>query len=339
LTHSLKAPGCAWLQPSSLYSDLLVSKFTFKFNLYRCISAAERGADRAIAAGKKNGDWRRGQVRALAVSLGAASAIKRGDSETALRFFAFAMRADPDTPLFKYPYKGIKSIQKALADADIKLDRGESRLAMDAADNAAATLRGLGADDAAGAMFAEIDSRRCRAHSQMRAFEHALGSCELAATAVGCPHVPSDAKEAEAKSTESKCAAADPRAYARVLMARAEVHSRDKYPEGAMHDLRTAQERIQPTAQRGSGEAGRLLREINQKLQEAEEEKHKHDNNRDHGKMLDLPENLGELPKDRRCDFIKKAYKRAALKWHPDKAMEAGKMRAVGLCSLNAVDP
>ena len=44
--------------------------------------------------------------------------------------------------------------------------------------------------------------------------------------------------------------------------------------------------------------------------------------------MLDLPENLGELPKDRRCEFVKKAFKKAALKWHPDKALEAGKLRA-----------
>ena len=35
-----------------------------------------------------------------------------------------------------------------------------------------------------------------------------------------------------------------------------------------------------------------------------------------------------ELTKERRCDFIKKAYKKAALKWHPDKAIEAGKLRA-----------
>ena len=292
------------------------------------LTAAERNADRAIAASKKNGDWRRGQIRAVAVSLGASSAIRRGDAETALRFMAFAMRADPDTPLFKKSYKGIKSSQKMLADADIKLDRGESRLAMDASDNAAATIRGLGAADGVGPLFAEIDARRCRAHAQMRAFDHALGACERAATAVGCPHVSSDASESEAKSAESKCKVADPRAYARVLMARAEVHSRDKYPEGALADLRLAHERIQPTAQRGSSEAGRLMREIEGKLHEAEQEKDMHDNNRDHAKMLDLPENIGELPKDRRCEFIKKAFKKAALKWHPDKAMDAGKLRA-----------
>ena len=63
-------------------------------------------------------------------------------------------------------------------------------------------------------------------------------------------------------------------------------------------------------------------------MHEAERAKHKHDNDRDHAKMLDLPENLAELSKDRRCDFVKKAYKKAALKWHPDKAAESGKLRA-----------
>ena len=91
---------------------------------------AERYANAAVATGKKNGDWRRGQVRAIAVATGAYSSIKRGDAEGALKFFAAAKRADPDTPLFKEPYKAIKAAEKLLKDADLKLDRGESRQAM-----------------------------------------------------------------------------------------------------------------------------------------------------------------------------------------------------------------
>ena len=320
-----RAASEAKWKPDAL-RKLALARAHFKLGQY---AAAERNADRAIAAGRTSGDWRRGQTRALAVSLGAASAIRRGDADAALRVIAVAMRADPETPLFKRTYKGIKAAHKLMADADMKLDRGESRLAMDVAEDAAAALRGIGGrEEDGGAMFAEVDARRCRAHAQMRAFEAALGACARAAAAVGCSELPSDASEADAKAAERKCAGADSRSYARVLMARAEVHLRDTYPEGALSDLRTAQERIQPTASRGSSEAGRLLRSIEEKLREAEEEKNKHDNNRDHNKMLDLPENLGELPKDRRCEFIKKAYKKAALKWHPDKAAEAGKMRA-----------
>tara|TARA_B110000305_G_scaffold195849_1_gene220629 strand:+ start:71 stop:754 length:684 start_codon:yes stop_codon:yes gene_type:complete len=132
----------------------------------------------------------------------------------------------------------------------------------------------------------------------------------------------------EKKVWEKACAAADPKHRARALLARSEVHSRDLHYDGALSDLRAAQELIEPSAQRGSSEAQRMLDEIRQKAVEAERERKSFDNNRDHGKMLDLPENLGELPKDRRCDFIKKAYKKAALKWHPDKAIEAGKTRA-----------
>jgi len=305
---------------------------------------AERAANAAVASGARNGDWRRGQVRAVAVATGADASVKRGDAEGALKFFAAAKRADPDTPLFSEPYKAIKASEKLLKDADLKLDRGESRQAMESADEAVAKLRGLGGFDLPQSgvgsvttnhgMFSGADARRCRAHAQARSFEHALEACDRSLKMLGCldeKSLSSDNKlltDLEKKVWEKACAAADPKHRARALLARSEVHSRDLHYDGALSDLRAAQELIEPSAQRGSSEAQRMLDEIRQKAVEAERERKSFDNNRDHGKMLDLPENLGELPKDRRCDFIKKAYKKAALKWHPDKAIEAGKTRA-----------
>lgn len=305
---------------------------------------AERAANAAVASGARNGDWRRGQVRAVAVATGADASVKRGDAEAALKFFAAAKRADPDTPLFSEPYKAIKASEKLLKDADLKLDRGESRQAMESADEAVAKLRGLGGFDLPQSgvgsvttnhgMFSGADARRCRAHAQARSFEHALEACDRSLKMLGCldeKSLSSDNKlltDLEKKVWEKACAAADPKHRARALLARSEVHSRDLHYDGALSDLRAAQELIEPSAQRGSSEAQRMLDEIRQKAVEAERERKSFDNNRDHGKMLDLPENLGELPKDRRCDFIKKAYKKAALKWHPDKAIEAGKTRA-----------
>ena len=305
---------------------------------------AERAANAAVTSGARNGDWRRGQVRAVAVATGADASVKRGDAEGALKFFAAAKRADPDTPLFSEPYKAIKASEKLLKDADLKLDRGESRQAMESADEAVAKLRGLGGFDLPQSgvgsvttnhgMFSGADARRCRAHAQARSFEHALEACDRSLKMLGCldeKSLSSDNKlltDLEKKVWEKACAAADPKHRARALLARSEVHSRDLHYDGALSDLRAAQELIEPSAQRGSSEAQRMLDEIRQKAVEAERERKSFDNNRDHGKMLDLPENLGELPKDRRCDFIKKAYKKAALKWHPDKAIEAGKTRA-----------
>ena len=305
---------------------------------------AERAANAAVTSGARNGDWRRGQVRAVAVATGADASVKRGDAEAALKFFAAAKRADPDTPLFSEPYKAIKASEKLLKDADLKLDRGESRQAMESADEAVAKLRGLGGFDLPQSgvgsvttnhgMFSGADARRCRAHAQARSFEHALEACDRSLKMLGCldeKSLSSDNKlltDLEKKVWEKACAAADPKHRARALLARSEVHSRDLHYDGALSDLRAAQELIEPSAQRGSSEAQRMLDEIRQKAVEAERERKSFDNNRDHGKMLDLPENLGELPKDRRCDFIKKAYKKAALKWHPDKAIEAGKTRA-----------
>ena len=305
--------------------------------------SAELAANACVSSGRTAGDWRRGQVRAVAVATGAYSAVRRGDSEGALKFLAAAKRADPDTPLFKKPYALIKDAEKLLKDADLKLDRGESRQAMESADEAVAKLRGLGGDDpcasgpngcsgvaaisrATHGMFSGADARRCRAHAQMRAFDSALEACERSLRALGC--VEGFVNPDDTKAAEKACASADPRRRARALLARGETHARDAYFEGALFDLRVALEVIEPVANRGSAEANTLLSEIREKTQTYERDRRAHEHDRDHFAQLDLPENLRELPKDRRCEFVKKAFKKAALKWHPDKAMEAGKARA-----------
>jgi curved DNA-binding protein CbpA len=305
--------------------------------------SAELAANACVSSGRTAGDWRRGQVRAVAVATGAYSAVRRGDSEGALKFLAFAKRADPDTPLFKKPYALIKEAEKLLKDADLKLDRGESRQAMESADEAVAKLRGLGGDDpcasgpngcsgvaaisrATHGMFSGADARRCRAHAQMRAFDSALEACERSLRALGC--VEGFVNPDDTKAAEKACASADPRRRARALLARGETHARDAYFEGALFDLRVALEVIEPVANRGSAEATTLLSEIREKTHVYERDRRAHEHDRDHFAQLDLPENLRELPKDRRCEFVKKAFKKAALKWHPDKAMEAGKARA-----------
>jgi hypothetical protein len=175
-------------------------------------------------------------------------------------------------------------------------------------------------------MFSGADARRCRAHAQMRAFDSALEACERSLRALGC--VDGLVNPDDAKAAEKACASADPRRRARALLARGETHARDAYFEGALFDLRVALEVIEPVANRGSAEATTLLSEIREKTHVYERDRRAHEHDRDHFAQLDLPENLRELPKDRRCEFVKKAFKKAALKWHPDKAMEAGKARA-----------
>ena len=36
---------------------------------------------------------------------------------------------------------------------------------------------------------------------------------------------------------------------------------------------------------------------------------------RDHKKVLELPSNIEEIDKERRCDWLKKQYKKLAKKW------------------------
>ena len=127
----------------------------------------ERYASAAVSAGRAAGDWRRGQARAVAVGLGAAASVRRGDADAALKFYAAAKRADPDTP----PVQDAVSAHQRRGEVD---ERGgssvrprESRAALESADEAYASLRGLGASPNS-AMFAPTDARRCRARAQMR---------------------------------------------------------------------------------------------------------------------------------------------------------------------------
>ena len=391
---------------------LAASRASFALGRWR---DAERHASACVHAGRTNGDWRRGQTRAVALALGASAALERGDADAFLKFAAVAKRRDPDTPLLKAPYAAIKSAERLLKEADNKLDRGESRDAMDAAEDAAAALRSLGAgiaarlflnvgddegtpeaserpaaagnddeadeldadatlDDASewdadavaallvgassdaasaardaekeapGAMFAGVDARRCRALAQTKAIEAALVACAAATRALGCDAGESGGTDESggtgggssgssssgSSSAGNACSSSDARTFARVLMARAETHARDQYPSGALADYRAAADALESSANSGHSESARMLLAAREGAADAEREKRRHEGDeRDHAKMLDLPENLGELDKERRCEFVKKAYKKAALRWHPDKAQSAaGKVRA-----------
>jgi DnaJ family protein C protein 3 len=122
----------------------------------------------------------------------------------------------------------------------------------------------------------------------------------------------------------------DPHKLRDALEARAEAHMNDKNYDDAVTDLRDALEKASGDKQQG----------LQTKLNEAENQKRKWrcvdpsdrktwqdnrcghpnpQNGRDHNAVLELPANLGELPKDKQCDWIKKQYKKLARKWHPDK--------------------
>ena len=135
----------------------------------------ERYASAAVSAGRAAGDWRRGQARAVAVGLGAAASVRRGDADAALKFYAAAKRADPDTPLFKTPYRLIKDAEKLMKEADLRLDRGESRAALESADEAYASLRAVGRVAKFGDVRADGRASMSRARADARVRARARG--------------------------------------------------------------------------------------------------------------------------------------------------------------------
>ena len=113
----------------------------------------------------------------------------------------------------------------------------------------------------------------------------------------------------------------DARRKIEILEARAIAHDKDRNYDEAVADLRAA---IELTSK-----VGRISREkvqgLESRLQEAQESESKWNRlrDRDHVAVLDLPENIDEV-KDlkRKCQWLKKNYRKMTVKWHPDRTKE-----------------
>ena len=64
---------------------------------------------------------------------------------------------------------------------------------------------------------------------------------------------------------------------------------------------------------------GEIRNDAEQKQRDAEWKAKDWEKNPDHIKILDLPVNFGQLNKQSQCAWLKKSFKKAVLKWHPDK--------------------
>lgn len=100
----------------------------------------------------------------------------------------------------------------------------------------------------------------------------------------------------------------DPRKLSEALSVRAAAHMLDKNFDEAVRDLRQCMELV--------GES----QELNQRLHEAMHAKRQWSEHRNHREVLELPVNLHQLPREKQCNYVKKAHKALARKWHPDKA-------------------
>eukprot|EP00656_Telonema_subtile_P004313 TRINITY_DN11954_c0_g1_i1.p1 TRINITY_DN11954_c0_g1~~TRINITY_DN11954_c0_g1_i1.p1 ORF type:complete len:491 (+),score=197.83 TRINITY_DN11954_c0_g1_i1:102-1574(+) len=237
------------------------------------------------------GSWTVHQPRTLAALAGARASLHMGSVPKALSLLQHVLRADQDQAQVKAMYKRLKAFNKQMAKVEESLHLSFNHQAVAQLDQAAGMLRGLGLE--AGGIHFEVLIKKCDALSAMKLSDDAIEACDTALhmlTAQG--------------------AWADPRKQLQAYRARARAHSKDNNHEEAVEDLRAAAEVA------GQAEEG----EVQHELEQAQHRQREWQEHRDHRVVLELPSNIDELEHPARCMWIKKMYKRLAMRWHPDKA-------------------
>ena len=120
----------------------------------------------------------------------------------------------------------------------------------------------------------------------------------------------------------------DARRKIEIHEARAIAHDKDRNYDEAVADLRAA---IELTSKARMSRD--KVQELETKLREAQESESKWNRlrDRDHVAVLDLPENIDEV-KDlkRKCQWLKKNYRKMTVKWHPDRTKETTNEKRAG---------
>ena len=286
---------------------------------------AQRAAARVVEAYASYTPWVRGQPRMLAVSLGTAAALEMGDGQKALSFLSSVLKYDPDQEDVRKQYRQLKEVLKLMERAEAEVTKGYNHRAVKELDVVLGKLRGMDVGNTL--LRAQVLLKLCRARSSMNKHVEAMEDCETAYRALAEPgpgvHVhPARVREA--------------------LKARAQAHEADKNFDAAVADLRAAIELAG-----GAGSQSEAAQELEQALRRALDLQrrwqcvdpadrqawqqnrcgHPADPNsgRDHRAVLELPANLGDLPREDQCSWVSKQYRKLAKRWHPDRYKGGGK--------------
>ena len=272
---------------------------------------------------KTTGDWKATDIKYLTVYIGGMSAMKLGDSERALKFYAVCVRNDPDFSLCKDIYKNLNSIKKSMKIVDDKLNDKHPRPALEAMDAVEIAAKSLGFHGVK-SFENDMNVRKCRAAVFKRQLNDAYDYCQNASDYFGvkAKMIESDpltgSEDGAEALLEEKVTAEDMLKYAEALRATAELYVADENPKEAKSLAEQALEICRANA--GQSSSSRSLKEnLESFVRETHNLVRQYENNRDYAKILGVPPNLNELTKERQCDFIKKSFKKLALKWHPDK--------------------
>jgi tetratricopeptide (TPR) repeat protein len=317
-------------RPSNVLHKLIVAKCKFQTKKY---DEAATDAFSILSRIPTTGDWKTTDIKYLTVYVGGSAAMKLGDFERALKFYAVCVRNDPEFKACKNIYKSLNAMKKSMKVCDDKLNDKHPRPALEAIEQVEIAAKSLGLIKIE-SFVNDLNVRKCRAATFKRQLNDAYDLCQTATdffankAQIVVDSNNSNNNDAETALLKEQVTADDMLKYAEALRAQAELFVADENPK----DAKSLAEQALEICKENSGQSQwsrALLDSLNAFVRELHGLVRQYENNRDYAKILGVPPNLNELDNDRQCEFIKKSFKKLALKWHPDKhETSAGKTRA-----------
>jgi tetratricopeptide (TPR) repeat protein len=251
---------------------------------------------RVLRGTTHRGTWTAGQGRSRAIELGSVAALNMGDLDKALSFWRVAIKADPDSAWAKPSYKRLRALEKGLKEVTKLLGKAKNRAAEDQLAASAATVLGLGLNTSK--LLSTIAMDQCKVKAAQKRYEEALLFCDEAMAAF---------EETVTGVTINK------EQLAQAHATRAEAHLKDNNFDEALQDFRRAQELTADQDAKNDNMG---------KVRSAEHSKEQWNKRTAEWsvKVLELPPNFGELNQNKKCEWIKKNFKKFVKHWHPDKA-------------------
>ena len=261
------------------------------------------------------GSWKAEQPRTMGALLQSKAALFLGDVNKAKRALSSSLQYDPESKVLKEEFSKLKTYTQKIKKADKSLSKGFYKRTEGELDDAQTEMYRLGLEDSK-LLLADLHVRYCKCFTYMKKHERAIESCDKAM------------KLSEDSVEEIKGLGIDARRRIDILEARAIAHDKDRNYDEAVSDIRAA---IELTSKLGVSRD--KVQALETKLREAQEAESKWNRlrDRDHVAVLDLPENIDEV-KDmkRKCQWLKKAYRKMTVKWHPDRTKETNNQKRAG---------
>ena len=261
------------------------------------------------------GTWKPEQPRTMGVILRSKTALYLGDVNKAKRALSSALQYDPESKVLKDEFSKLKRYTQKIKTADRSISKGFYKRAEGNLDDAQTEMYRLNLEHSK-LLLADLHVRYCKVYSSMKKHERAISSCDKAM------------QLSDESVQEIKKLGADARRKIEIHEARAIAHDKDRNYDEAVADLRAA---IELTS--NARVSRDKVQELETKLREAQESESKWNRlrDRDHVAVLDLPENIDEI-KDlkRKCQWLKKNYRKMTVKWHPDRTKETTNEKRAG---------